>query len=252
MLFRTVYGPELEAIYAYSMQRSETGEPTTRAQVRTLFLVQGAGISSQSVDDAIAFLISAGLLTLQGDYLQPTVIDDLPFALKLLATCRQIELEKDNVSLDVAFTLILSEIFIGRDQIFVEDLHSAVNNLEAVIRKGGISKEKIQAWKRVMEFLGVGHRAFDGFICAYSPTLFRAIVGQWSQDSGTLQEFFEQHFATYLPYLNRDGVLARGVANSLQFVRDQGYISLYPLQDSPSKVFLGNLRGIRRSNSVDY
>jgi hypothetical protein len=249
MLFRTVYGPELGAIYSYCEQKIGESSPATREEIRGLFLVEGESISSQSIDDAITFLISANLVDVQDSSLIPLQIDTRPFPLKLLAACRAIEVNKDASDINSLFSGLISELFIQPDHIFIADVHTAVNNLEVVSELGGISKEKVQTWKRVMEFLGVGYRAFGGFICAYSPSLVKSVISLWDKEQGTLQEFFEFHFNSYLPFQNREGLLAQSVATSLQFVAKQGEISLYPLQDSPSKAYIGNLRGLKRSRA---
>jgi hypothetical protein len=246
MLFRTVYGPELEAIYSFCKVSSVSQKPINRNDIRQTFLQEGDSVSSQGVDDAISFLSSAGLLTQIENRLEPTTTDNIPFAPMLLSACRRIERQSDTTGLDSLFTLIIAEIFTKPNRLFVEDVHAAVNSLEIVQQYGGISKEKIQAWKRVMEFLGVGYRAFGGFICAYSPRLVLTIIDLWPQQSGTLQNLLEQHFDSFLPHMSHDGLLAEGVAHSLQFLAENKHISLYPLQDSPARAYLGGLRGIRR------
>src|SRR5690349_6876171 len=110
MLFRTVYGPELQTIYSYVLRCAKVGEPTGRTALRSIFLLQSSDVSTQSIDDALTFLISSGLLIQQESYLQPTDISDVPFPLKLLSACRNIELDKGRSDLDTVFSSILSEI----------------------------------------------------------------------------------------------------------------------------------------------
>lgn len=249
MLFRTVYGPELEAILSYCRASYTNGKSVDRNDVRRTFLMDPDEVSTQSVDDAIAFLLSAGLLIQRDTLLEPAATDNSPFALNVLSACRKIAQEQS--ALNSLYSIIIDEIFIKPNRLFVEDMHSAVNNIEVVQELGGISKEKVQSWKRVMEFLGVGYRAFGGFICAYSPELVLSIVNHWHTNNGTLQSLFEEHFDSYLPHMSQDGTLAHAVSRALLFLAERNEISLYPLQDSPARTYLNGLRGIRRRVRAD-
>src|SRR5687767_7618270 len=110
MLFRTVYGPELEIILSYCRTSFINGNPIDRNEVRRTFLVQSDEVSTQGIDDAIAFLLSAGLLIQRDTLLEPTATDNSPFALKLLFACRKIAQEQ--TTLNSLYSLIVDEIFI--------------------------------------------------------------------------------------------------------------------------------------------
>lgn len=61
MLFRTVYGPELEAIYQFI---ASSTTPLSRRAIHTAFIPpsETAKVSTQNVDDALSFLESAQLI----------------------------------------------------------------------------------------------------------------------------------------------------------------------------------------------
>lgn len=258
MLFRTVYGPELEAIYKF-LVRAEA--PLSRQEIHAAFIpkhTEGEPISTQNVDDALSFLESARLIETNGTgykVLNPAV--NKSFQVRTLAQLRKLELGQiESIQpIDPLYMLILTELFIHPNQLFVEDVHREANKLRRVADAGGLSREKLQAWKRVMEFLGVGQRVLSGFRCAYAPPLLLAIFDQWSQSEGVLQKFFEEHLDRTLPYQTENGDLAHAVEVPLDYLVSRGLIALTPLQDSPNKPYFGerNLKHIARlevSNAV--
>ncbi len=256
MLFRTVYGPELEAIYHFIV---EADTPLSRQAVHAAFMPQqadGEAVSTQNVDDALSFLESARLIEANGgEYRGLDSADNESFQVKTLRQLRQLELGllEPVQPIDPLYMLILTELFIRPNQLFIEDVHREANKLRQVADAGGLSREKVQAWKRVMEFLGVGQRVLSGFRCAYSPPLLLAILDQWPQPEGTLQIFFEEHLDRILPFQIENGDLAHAVESPLDYLTDQGLIALTPLQDSPNKPYFGerNLKHIARLEVSD-
>jgi len=242
MLFRTVYGPELAALYEFVSQG-----PATRETIYAMFVPDGG--STQNVDDALTFLLSAWLIEGEKVY-QANSDDGMPFRLQALRALRRLELGDETPlhAVDPLYTLLLTELFIQPDRLFVQDVHQAANGLRAVKEVGGLSLEKTQAWKRVMEFLRVGRRIAGGFQCAYDPSLLSDTLAAWSEERSTLQAFFEEHLAQFLPHQTVDGGLARAVATPLEYLWQQERVELLALQDSPSKPYFGDRRwrGIRR------
>jgi hypothetical protein len=230
MLFRTVYGPELEAIYRYVVKQNAQGIYPKRADVYAAFIprrVDDTFPPTQNVDDALAFLRSAWMVNnAEGGYHAREPMRGVSFAVQVLRALRCIE--KGQVSpdhpVDPLYTLFLSELFIKPDRLFVQDVHAAANQLRSVQEVGGVSKEKIQTWKRVMEFLGVGRRIVGGFQCAYSPT------------------FLEDCLGRVLPYARTDGALSQAVSAPLIYLANQGLIEMFPLQDSPTRSYFGEHR----------
>lgn len=251
MLFRTVYGPELEAIHRYVVDRNNQGIRPRRADVHTAFVPRRRdGSFTQNVDDALAFLRSAHLIEQANGYHTVGTMDGLPFAVQVLLAIRRIEREEESPDhpVDSLYTLLLTELFIKPDRLFVQDAHAEANRLCAVEAAGGLSREKIGAWKRVMEFLGVGRRVAGGFLCAYSPALVAAILMQWNRSRGTLQSFLQDCFDPVLPYARADSDLSQAVMAPLSYLVAQGQIELFPLQDSPTRSYFGHHRckGIAR------
>ena len=247
MLFRTVYGPELEAIHRYVADCNAKGVQPDSEDIQSTFIARqsdGSLPSTQSVDDALAFLESARMLEGRDGYRVSTLADEGPFAVQLLRKMRC--LEKGEAApdhpVDPLYTLLLIELFIEPDKLFVENLHAAANQLRSVEEVGGLSKEKIGAWKRVTAFLGVGRRLPGGFQCVYGPSLVEAIVAQWGRREGALQSFLEDRFSRFLPYVRADGGLARAVRAPLLHLLERQDVDLFPLQDSPTRSYFGRRR----------
>lgn len=242
MLFRTVYGPELEAIYSF-IATADTFLP--RSVIHAAFIPQAetAIPSTQNVDDALSFLESAGLVETRKSlyrFCRPATNES--FRIHTLRQLRALELgQLEPVHpIDPLYMLILTEIFIQRDQFFVADVHNEANKLRQVTNAGGLSQEKIQAWKRVMEFLGVGRRVLGGFQCVFMPDLLLETLDQHLGRVGVLQTFLEENLTHILPYQTERGDLAQTVQESLCYLEQTGQIALSPLHDSPSKPYFGD------------
>jgi hypothetical protein len=253
MLFRTVYGPELKAIYQFVCNASQA---VSQAQILAAFVprssIGSVTVSTQNVEDALSFLVSSYLLIVhEGNYSSPPL--RLPFSLSLLHNLRQIQrgLLAPKHPLDPMFIALLEEIFILPDSLYVDKLHTSVNCLDSIQAFGGVSKEKIQAWKRVMEYLGLGYRLHRGFVCVVAPHLLKELILHMKEDQTTLQVFFEQNVGQFLPCLNRQGDVAQVLRQPMLHAAKRGYIKLTPLQDSPVKAYFHpqGLRQISREHS---
>jgi len=247
MLFRTVYGPELEAIHRYVIECNARGFYPQRVDIHAAFIPRrpdGSSPSTQNVDDALAFLRSARLVEEANGYRAHKTLPGTLFAVQVLQALRRIERgeEPPDHPVDPLYSLLLTELFIKPDRLFVPHLHAAANQLRSVQAMGGLSREKIQTWKRVMEFLGVGRRVAGGFLCIYRPALVAAVVGQWGSERGTLQSFLGDCFDRVFPYAQANGDLAQAVSASLVYLADRGWIELFPLQDSPTRPYFGHHR----------
>jgi hypothetical protein len=251
MLFRTIYGPELEAIYLAIHQQNKLGVSPNRETIYSQFLPMSnssISIPTQNLDDALTFLRSSGLIEWQDGYRISLQESKNGFHLHLLRclTILAENVEEPSHPLDPLFLKLLDELFILPNRLFIDDIHQEANRLKSVQALGGISREKIQAWKRVMEYLGIGFRAHNGFLCTYDPELILSIVRAWSFTQGTLQSFLEEHFSLFLPFRSRSGEIAQAAALSLIILKSSAKLDLYPLQDSPTRFYFEGqkLRGI--------
>ncbi len=253
MLFLTVYGPELESIFTFITKSAKIQTEVTREQVYEAYLPQLPQASkgqAKNIEDALGFLKAAHLI--QGDKLYSSCIPEteviLPFPVLLLRQFRLLEQISPQLSpLDLLYIRMLDCLFISPNQTWISDLHTAVNQLDLAQKAGGVSQEKVGAWKRVMEFLGVGYRVSNGFYCLYQPELVDNIVRQWTETEGDLQDFFERHMQQWIPCLTGRSEIAFSVSYTLERLAKNGSLSLFTKQDSPSRPYFGDrhLRGIK-------
>lgn len=253
MLFLTVYGPELESLFYYIHKYTQQEGSIGREQLYSAYLPQIALAhkgQTKNIEDAVSYLKAARLI--EGDkadyYVPPSLDTSMPFTTLLLRQLRQLEHIPTQLPLiDLLYITLLEQLYIIPNRIWISDLHAAANRLELAQQIGGISQEKIGAWKRVMEFLGVGYRMGSGFYCLYRPELLQSIAARWPLVEGTLQEFFERYLQFWVPCLTGRGEVAQAVAYALEYLAQKGCIYLHSKQDSPSRPYFGthHLRGIK-------
>jgi hypothetical protein len=253
MLFLTVYGPELESLFYYIHKYAQRDGSVSREQLYSAYLPQIALArkgQTKNIEDALNYLKAARLI--RGDkecfYMQADIDVSLPFAALLLRQFRQLEHDSTQLPLlDLLYITLLEQLYIASNRVWVSDVHAAANQLGLAQQTGGISQEKIGAWKRVMEFLGLGYRMGSGFYCLYQPELLHAIVLRWPLTEGTLQEFFEEYLQSWVPCLTGQGEVAQPVAHTFEDLAQKGRIYLHSKQDSPSRPYFGTryLRGIK-------
>ena len=165
----------------------------------------------------------------------------------LLSQFRKLERTPSTLSAyDLLYITLLEDLYIKPHRVWISDVHAEANQLALAQQIGGISQEKIGAWKRVMEFLGVGYRMGSGFYCLFRPELVENVVQCWPVIQGTLQEFLEEYLQNWFPCLSAQGDIAPSIAATLEQLADNGFIRLSPQQDSPSRPYFGNryLKGI--------
>jgi len=213
MLFLTVYGPELESLFYYIHKYTQKEGSISREQLYSAYLPQTTLThkgQTKNIEDAVHYLKATRLIGGDKVYfsLQPNVDITMPFAGLLLRQFRQLEQISTQLPLiDLLYITLLEQLYITPNRVWISDLHAAANQLGLAQQIGGISQEKIGAWKRVMEFLGFGYRMGSGFYCLFSPELLQAIVERWPLAEGTLQEFFERYLQSWVPCLTgRDTV----------------------------------------------
>jgi hypothetical protein len=245
MLFRPVYGPELEVIYNLIAQ-SQT--PLSRPMIYQACLpafFDGRPVSPQSIDDALSFLVAAWLIEDRNGF-KAIAPERNQSSFRLTLISHMQSLARGEIvplhDLDALYFLLLEEMFIRPDRLYVEDVHTEANKLRPVMEMGGISKEKIRSWKRVMAFLGIGQRIADGFCCVYDPTLLQEIIDAWRAREGFIQDLLETHVMNYLPLQTETGALAQAVGQPLLFLQKQQIIHMSAYQDASSKSYFADQR----------
>ncbi|GBF31830.1 hypothetical protein DCCM_0014 [Desulfocucumis palustris] len=237
MLFKTVYGPELECIYEFLR---ESG-PIDRESLYRVFLplVDGEMGSRANLDDALTFLTSGGMLKKSEFGKYEVVGGELSFKLLLLSNLRKIQLGNvDPVHpLDPWFLGLADGLFVRPGRALAFGLHQAANALDL---PEALSDEKVNAWRRVLEFLGVGSRVASGFLCWYRPEMVLEIIALWDEDEGPVQKLLEEHISRFFPWESEAGDISPPLSAPLKNLENMGYIKLEERQDLPSRSYFGD------------
>jgi len=239
MLFKTVYGPELQCLFEFIAKFG----PLEKDALYNNFLpmVNGQPGNSTNLDDAIHFLLSSGVLRKNNTGKYQAINVEKDFKMNLLVNLRLLQTGKVESTdrLDPWYLGLIENAYIIPNKKVLFDLHQLFN---ALWLPAVLSEEKVNAWKRVLEFIGLGYRVFGGFYCIYSLQLVRDIVDSWEEAQGPLQNFLEDCFSLYLPWQTKNGDIAGALWSPLEELERQGYITLVAKQDSPSRAYGGQRR----------
>lgn len=237
MLFKTVYGPELECIYEYLKLYG----PQDRGMLYKAFVpMVGVDMGPRTnLDDALAFL-TAGKMVLKNEVgVFRAAGGALSFRLQLLQKLRQIQLGslEPNHLMDPWYLGLVDKLFIlpGRSVAFA--LHKLANSLEM---PEILSEEKVGAWRRVLEFIGLGSRLASGFLCSYQPRLVLEVISLWEEEEGPIQSLLEGHISKFLPWEGEDGDIAPTLSIPLKMLARWCYIDLGERQDLPNRSYFGD------------
>ena len=194
--------------------------------------------SRTNFDDALTFLSSGRVITKNDSGKFVATGREISFNLLLLFNMRNLQLGKQEPShpMDPWYLGLIDSLFIRPNLPLLFRLHQLANSLDI---PEILSEEKINAWKRVLEFLGLGNRISAGFLCCFKPELIWEIVSLWEEDEGPMQSFLE-HFSNFLPWENENGDIAQSLRIPLLILAKEGYIQLEQKQDLPNKYYLGN------------
>jgi hypothetical protein len=238
MLFRTVYGPELASVYFYIEKYGP---------INTKELFDGFGgiynkkkSSPINLEDALYFLEVADIIIKEDKAWKAIfrIQDEKSFKLCLLRSMRGIHLTNRLTNiLDPYFLGFIDILFTKPNIVFQNDLHSKVNSIGVSVP---CSEEKVNAWRRVLEYLNVGIRAYGGLVVQYDVDLVKEIISLWDEKEGPIQQFLEMHFNKYLPWKTQKGDIAISLSNSLERLEKEGLIILSTRQDLPSKSYFGS------------
>lgn len=238
MLFRTVYGPELKAVYDFVRKHGAVRFPVLRD-----WMVQKPvhGAEGTNLEEAVSFLLDLGLL--RKDHAETDVLTVEPARDLRLAILERLPREglADPVArhpLDPWFRKLLAACFVLPNRPYVPQLHRVANDLPV---PAPLSMEKVNAWRRVMEFLGCGLRVGDGgFLAHYRAELVAALLSGW-RGEGPLEECLE-FLDQYIPVLTSTGHMAESVAAPLRHLERCGRIQMLPRADFAGRAFLGDRR----------
>jgi len=248
VLFETIYGPDAESIYRFL---SEKGKNVSIKEVHMAFVPrnsEGKLKKTKNIEDAISFLKSTGFV--QGNkVLSSKRLPFEDFRLSLLHSLREIEINKDHVvqdELDRYYLRILTVLFVEQNLFYLRsgEIHKLANSMKGLPK--GITKTKVGAWKRIMEYLGLGFRdTTGGFYCVYNDEVVKRILLSWPEKDGIIQNLMETHFNRFLPWKDNKGRMSEICQASFLRLARQNVVRLLPKQDlSATSYFPQQYRGI--------
>jgi hypothetical protein len=236
MLFRLVCGPDLEEVWTFAERH---GPQVPRGVVNHWLVQQQSGTeSTTNIDEALTVLRTLRLVT-GTDTLSAAPIYE-PFRLAVLRKMREFALAHapgDHV-LDSWYLRVLDVLFITPDVIFLADLHRQANRLNP---PAPLNDEKLNAWRRVLEWLGIGRRVGNGFVALYAPELMTCMLQTWGRTEGPLEEFL-RHVDQFLPCVADHTDLPQALLRPLAWLERAGHLELTHKQDAPYKAFSGQKR----------
>lgn len=242
MLYRTVYGPELEAIYGFVATSGAAG--VERDAVYAAFVPDfeiNGQFSTQNIDDALAFLAAAHL-TNQRDgqwTASPPLIAGAEFRIQVLAHLRHLQKEEfvARHPADPTYLLLLEELYVKPRERLVRRLLVRANGLADVQAIGGLNREKLQGWRRVMCYLGLGIQVQGEFVFAPDMELVMTLIRMGGMEEGSLQDLIERHLSRFIPCCDYAGGLTAALQDSFSMLQRAGRLQLYSQQDAPSRPY---------------
>jgi hypothetical protein len=193
-----------------------------------------------NLEEAVAFLLTGGML--QADLENAGTLIALPasdFRLSLLQRFQRTARNglADSHPLDPWYMGILDHCFIKPNRGYIPRLHGTVNSLELPVP---CSEEKVNAWRRAMEYLGCGYRIQTGFLACYRPDLVLSILRRWRSE-GPLEEWL-RYAEDFVPVFTHTGDLANAMALPIEHLERSGCIRLAARGDLVGRGYLGERR----------
>ncbi|SMP32046.1 MULTISPECIES: hypothetical protein [Laceyella] len=227
MLFQMCYGPEIPSIYEMIKENPRI----TIDELKEIFQYTTATDISSLIENTISFLMTiqfiekkeSGYLAICGDW-------DVIMFLKRLV---EISKNEPTNSLNYVFTTLYYELFIKPNKLYIEDVHYSVNKHFNEIMVG---KEKINAWKRIMEFFGLGYRMYTGFYALPHLSLLQQLVKRSGSFSGSLYQYCLDNIHPIIPCIHQ-GQIFDGLLMGLSFLNKEEIIHLERKQDLPYPSF---------------
>lgn len=236
MLFRLVCGPELEELWAFI---DAYGPEVPREQVVRWFSQQHTPTGTPTnIEEALTVLRTLRLVSGKESLSAASI--RAPFRLAVLRQMRNYALTRDagDHGLDSWYLRLVDQLFITPDVTHLGDLHRRANRLNPPMP---LNDEKLNAWRRVVEWLGLGRRVGNGFALVYSLDLVTSMLDTWGPSEGPLADFL-QHVDGFLPCIAEHTDLPRALHFPLSWLDKVGRVELSYRQDAPYKAFCGTKR----------
>lgn len=223
VLFQMCYGPEIKSIFEVISNRNGC----TLSQLQQNFQYDEKGDISSLLDGVLKFLKEIKFITdNQGKY---EAITSSWSVIDIFIRLRSIEKNIEEFNLNYVFVTMYEQLFVQKNQMYISDLYQEANSHYKEIP---ISEEKINAWKRMMEFFGLGYRVYSGFYALPHLQLIKDILHLTGEWEGPLQLLLQNKINPILPCIN-SGQAYIGLIHSLTYLHEINKIQLQKKQDLP-------------------
>lgn len=224
MLFQMCYGPEIKSIFNVIQRNPECSVN----ELRELFQYREEGDIKSLILGVIKFLEELDIIVVKNRRITTKtthwdVIDILSRIHNVANT------DDDEESMNFVFSKLYFELFVKTNRMFIKDMHYVANTS---FTKTTISEEKINSWKRIMEYFGLGYRAYSGFYALPHIDLIKNVIDSNGKWEGPLQTLISEKFNPIIPCVYK-GNAFNGILFSLEYLNQQQYVSLTRKQDLP-------------------
>ncbi|MEC1071406.1 hypothetical protein [Priestia megaterium] len=195
----------------------------------TKFQYNSEGDITSLVEAVVQFLYSLGAIDINDKKQissKETQLDVIDIHLQLSKIAQNLN-EPSNPN--YIFATMFYELFVKSNNLFIHDLHFETNNR---FKRISISQEKINAWKRMMEYFGLGYRYNGGFYALPQYKLIKDLINYIGDWEGPLHVFFEDKVHPIIPCVYKGNVY-NGIIFSILNLNSSHQIQLTRKQDLP-------------------
>ncbi|WP_144553430.1 hypothetical protein [Bacillus sp. X1(2014)] len=229
-LFQICYGPEIGSI----LQTVQKNPGIARSELIAKYQYQPEGDISSLMDAALIFLMNLHFIKLDElKHIWPlhhSEVKDFHYLQRL----KEIAEESNNpADSNYIFSTMYYYLFVVPNQLYIKDLHYEAN---LKFDKLAISQEKVNAWKRMMEYFGLGYRVYGGFYALPQLNLMKSVVKEIGPWEGPLQLFFEKKINSIIPCVH-NGSVFNGMVFAVLNLGNDSILRLSKKQDLPYTSF---------------
>lgn len=223
MLFQMCYGPEIPSVYNVIC----TQPGITLEELTIAFSYSEKSDITSLIENTLSFLVSLHLIEKKEDgYISLTASWDNLTLFRCLTDIRE---NGSSNLLNYIFASLYFELYVKQNKMYIDDLHYYVNKTFSEVV---IGKEKINAWKRIMECFGLGYRIYSGFYALPHPKLFREIINKGGTWDGPLLQYCQEMIHPFIPCI-WDGKIFDGTLMALHSLHQERELLLERKQDLP-------------------
>ncbi|MCS0671609.1 hypothetical protein [Cytobacillus firmus] len=229
-LFQICYGPEITSI----MKTIQKHPGISKADLIQKFQYDNQGDISSLVEATLNFLLNLNFIKTSNKKEFVPIFNEEIKEISFLKRLKEITDKADDADdPNVIFSTLYLKLFIISNELYLKDLYYEANLL---FEKMAISQEKINAWKRIMEYFGLGYRVYGGFYALPKLKIIEDIIEEIGEWEGPLQVFFEEKINPIIPCVYNRNVF-KGMIYVFLNLHEQEIIKLSKMQDLPHTSF---------------